>query len=159
MVAGVQGSGDIFCLSASAVFKLPGCKGMYHNVHIGELAGNVGDKSHSVNTGGKESRFKLLLYVIAPIGVNPSVRLRGGRYILRHIGAVPVMDGNAVSSGYKSDNFIAGQRIAALGEFDKAVVYALYYYAVAALFLLLGNYLNLRILFRLEDFIVFLFYL
>ena len=84
-----------------------------HYPHVCKHTRNIGKKTDSVEAIKLKGALEVLTNRAVPISGNPAFRFVRLAYILGNIGAVSRMNGNAVSSCYKSDDFITRKRIAA----------------------------------------------
>ena len=104
--------------------------GVYtYNIGLGggQRGGNVQQQVGAVFAEALNDSGIVFVGVGTPGNFDPAAGLiRRGPLFLCGIGAVAAMDGNAVAAGDKSNDFIAGDRRAALGEFDQTVVQTLY---------------------------------
>ena len=89
---------------ASAVFEIPCVYIIYHNVHIGELDGDIREHTDPVEAGYHERCAEILFYGAVPICVYPSVFVAAMFKILRDIAAVARMDRHAMAAGNKADD-------------------------------------------------------
>ena len=112
-----------------------------HNKGIGgrKRCGNIQQHIGTVLAEDLDNGGIILVGIAAPGDLQPATGLIGGAALFqRGVGTVRTMDGNAITAGNKTNDLIAGNGRAALGEFHQTVVQTLHNDTLLALDLLGG---------------------
>ena len=103
---------------------------MYLHMHIHQGARYIENDTIPVDRVNIKGRLRFDLNAVVPMGFEPSFRLRAVRKITWDVYVVSSVNGKSVPSGYKADDFLTGQRIAATRHFDQAVIDSLHDHTV-----------------------------
>ena len=122
-----------------AAFDLARVECVDKDVHIGELDGDVSQQAGAVGGGDLQRTAERLAGFDLPARRYPALRLLAVRDVFGNVGAVALVDGNAVAARDIADDVVSRQGVAAVGELDEHIVVALDDHARARLFALDGR--------------------
>ena len=113
---------------------------MNEDLHIGELLGHVCQQAAPVYRHNVQGGLEIVLHIPGPMGVDPALRLGTLGQVPRHIVAAALVDRHPKAPCDKPYDLVPGQRVAATGEFDQAIVHTVHQHAAGhPLFGLGGN--------------------